>query len=135
MSAITFFTSFYNELLIGSHDLNTHTIKVALTNTLPVASQTVFDPITNHPPPAAANGYTTGGHDTQNVCSGGIMTCTDVVITATAGGIGPFRYEVLYNSSSGDKLVGWIDKGASVTLASGDTETVDFNPAGVIKLP
>jgi hypothetical protein len=57
------------------------------------------------------------------------------VFTATAGGMGPFRYAVLYNSSAGNKLVGSYDYGSSVTLAVTETFTVDFDGSlGVLTL-
>ncbi|MEW6511891.1 MAG: hypothetical protein AB1428_13145 [Bacteroidota bacterium] len=128
MATFNKFTSFATEVGLKSHNLNTETIKAALTNMAPSAGQTVFDPVTNHPPPAAANGYTAGGHDTQNAWSAGKLTGTDIVITATAGGIGPFRYVVLYNDDNAtDMLVGWYDYGSSITLASGETFTIDFD--------
>ena len=133
--SFTKFNCLANDIMIGVHDFNTHTVKAALTNTLPVASQTTFDPVTNHAAPAAANGYTAGGHDTTNVCSAGKMTCTDITITATAGGIGPFRYIVLYNDMSAtDALIAWYDYGSSITLANvGDNIVLDFDPtAGVL---
>ena len=46
---------------------------------------------------------------------------------ATAGGIGPFRYVIIYNSSATNKVVASIDNGASVTLADTDTFTTDFD--------
>lgn len=130
--ALTKFTAFATELGLASHNLNTHTVKAALTNTAPSAGQTTFDPVTNHAAPAAANGYTTGGHDTTNLFSSGKMTGTDIEITATAGGIGPFRYVVLYNDDSSDKLIGWYDYGTSITLAEGEKFTIDFDASNGI---
>jgi hypothetical protein len=136
MATITFFTSFYTELGLGSHNLNTHTIKAAVTNTLPVVSQTVFDPVTNHPPPTNTDGYTAGGHDTQNVFSAGKMTMTDIVLTAGAGTLGAFKYVILYNADASDKLVGFITYANSITLAAGETFTIDFDAAnGVLTIP
>jgi hypothetical protein len=133
MPTLTKFTCFATDVGLEKHQLNTDTIKAALTNTAPVVGQTVFDPIINHPPPAAANGYTTRGHDITNLFSSGKMTGTDVVITATAGGIGPFRYIVLYNEDApADELIGWYDYGSSITLADGETFTIDFDPTNGI---
>lgn len=125
--ALTKFTSFATELGLESHQLNTDTIKAALTNHLPVITDTVFS-VGEFPPPAAANGYTALGHDTQNLFSAGAMTGTNIVITATAGGIGPFRYVVLYNDTNAtDMLVGFYDYGSEITMSNaGDTFTIDF---------
>jgi len=49
---------------------------------------------------------------------------------AASGGIGPFRYAILYNSSASNKVFGYYDYGASgLTLASGESLTVDFDAA------
>jgi hypothetical protein len=63
--------------------------------------------------------------------SGGVGTLTgvDVVVTASGGTVGPFRYVVLYNdtpTSPADPLVGWWDYGSAITLADTETFTVDF---------
>lgn len=113
--------------LVGTND----TLKVALTNTAPnAATHAVFADITEI---SAGNGYTAGGADTQNdgTEASGTLTVTgvDVVFTASGGSIGPFRYVVLYNdtpTSPADPLIGWWDYGSNVTLASGETFTVDF---------
>jgi hypothetical protein len=127
------FNTFVEALAEAGHNLGSDTLKFALTNTAPTAAtDTVFDPITKHPPPAAANGYTEGGHSAtidSSSQTGGTYTLactTDVVITATAGGIGPFRYAILYNDTSAtDLLVSYWDYGSSITLASGETFTID----------
>ena len=133
--ALTKFTSFATDVGLKVHNLNTDTIKAALTNTAPSASDTEFT-VVKFPAPAAANGYTALGHDTQNLFSAGKMTGTDIVITATAGGIGPFRYIILYNdTATADAMVGWYDYGSSITLASGETFTIDFDgSAGILTI-
>lgn len=125
------FQDFVEQLGLEQHQLNTDTLKMALTNTLPVNTQTVFDSVTNHAAPAAANGYTTGGDDTTNSWSetGGTATLagTGITITATAGGIGPFRYIVLYNDTNPtDMLVFYYDHGSSITLADGESFVIDI---------
>jgi hypothetical protein len=127
------FNKFLEQLAEKCYNLGSDTLKFALTNTAPTAAtDTVFLPGTLHPPPAAANGYTTGGHTATISASsetGGtytLATTTDVVITATAGGIGPFRYVILYDDiAAGDELIGYYDYGSSITLASGETFTID----------
>jgi hypothetical protein len=108
-------------------------LKFALTNTAPTGTTDQgFLPGTLHPPPAAANGYTAGGHVATIASwsrSGAVYTLacvTDVVITATAGGIGPFRYVLLYNDThASDQLIGYWDYGSSLTLAAVETFTID----------
>ena len=133
MASFVPFNKFLSQLANGGYNLGSDTLRFALTNTAPTAAtDTVFDPITKHPPPAAANGYTTGGHAAtidSSAESGGTYTLactTDVVITATAGGIGPFRYVILYDDTSAtDMLIGHWDYGSSITLAAGETFTID----------
>ena len=132
MASFNKFQDFVEQLGKGVHQLHAagHTLKVALTNTAPVATNTVFANITEI---SAGNGYTAGGADTQNdyTESAGTGSCTgtDVVWTASGGTIGPFRYVVLYNdtpASPADPLIGWWDYGSAITLNAGETFTTDF---------
>src|SRR5688572_6949500 len=109
------FQDFVEQLEKGVHNFATHTFKVALTNTAPVATQTTWN-TTDHPAPAAANGYTAGGTATTITTSeaSGTMTVsgTQVVFTAAGGNLGPFRYAVLYNdtaTSPADAAISWTD--------------------------
>lgn len=131
MPAPVKFLDFVEQLGLSEHQLNTDVIRFALTDVLPVNTQTVFDPVTNHAAPAAANGYTTGGDDVLNTWAetGGTATLsgTDITVTATAGGLGPFRYIVAYNDTNAtDKLVVYYDHGTSITLADGESFVIDI---------
>lgn len=126
------FQDFVEQLGKGVHQLHAagHTLKVALTNTAPNATDTTFSQITEI---SAGNGYTAGGFDIQNdwsEASGtGTLTATDVTITATGGSIGPFRYAVIYNdtpTSPADPLVASFDYGSSITLGDGESLVIDF---------
>lgn len=130
------FNKFLEQLGNKCYDFDNDTLKFALSNTAPTAaSDTGFLPGSSHPPPAAANGYTTGGHSATIASwaeSGGTATLactTDVVITATAGGIGPFRYVILYDDTTStpvaDPLISYWDYGSSITLNEGETFTID----------
>lgn len=131
-TAFTKFHMFIDELSAGGHNLKTDVFKLALTNTAPtVGTDTVWN-TTVYPPPAAANGYTAGGNTLTNTTgaqSGGILKfiLSDTVFTAAGGNLGPFRYSVMYNSSKSNKVVGYYDYGASVTLADTDTFSGDLD--------
>lgn len=133
MATYNKFQDFSEQLVRGVHDWDAHTFKIALTNTAPTAAQTTWN-VTDHPAPAAANGYTAGGTATTIAVSETsgttTVTGTQVVFTATAGGIGPFRYAILYNdtaTSPADAAVAYWDYASSVTLADTETFTVKFN--------
>ncbi len=131
MATFTKYEAFSEHLAEKVHNLDTDTLKVALTNTAPnVATHSLLGDITEL---GAGNGYSAGGVDTQNATSrtGGttLVTGVDAVVTASGGTVGPFRYAVLYNdtpTSPADPLIGYWDYGSSITLQSGETFTVDF---------
>jgi hypothetical protein len=132
MAAFNKFEAFSEHLAEKVHDLNADTLKVYLTDNAPSASLDAVkaDLVESV---AGGNGYTAGGHDTQNTTSrtGGTTSVVgvDIVITASGGTIGPFRYAVLYNdtpTSPADPLIGWWDYGSSITLNDGESFTVDF---------
>lgn len=136
MATYVKFLDFSEQLSLGIHDWDTHTYKVALTNTLPVNTQVSLDTVTNHPAPAAANGYAAGGSATtigvSEAAGTTTVTGTQVVFTASGGDIGPFRYAILYNDSAtspADALVAYWDHGTSITLADGESYTFKFNNA------
>lgn len=132
MATFNKFNSFVEDLAEKVHNLGSDTLKVALTNTAPVNTNTVLANITQI---TGANGYTTGG--TAATISSSAQTSgtyklvlADVVFTAAGGSVGPFRYAVLYNdtpTSPADPLIAWWDYGSSITLADTETFTVDFD--------
>ena len=131
MATLTKFYSFVEAIHEKKHNLGSDTLKVLLTNTAPSLSNTVKADISGEL--STANGYTAGGETitvTSSAQSSGLYTliASDVTWTASGGSIGPFRYAVLYNdTASNDELIGYIDYGYSVTAASGQTFTIDFD--------
>ena len=58
------------------------------------------------------------------------LVLTDLVLTASGGSVAPFRYVVIFNdtpTSPADALIGYYDYGTDVTLANGETFTIDFD--------
>jgi hypothetical protein len=131
MATAVKFEAFSEHLAEKVHDLNADTLKVYLSNTAPnVATHAVKADLAEI---SGGNGYTAGGHDTQNTTSrsGGTTSVvgTDITITASGGNVGPFRYAVLYNdtpTSPADPLIQYWDYGSAITLADGEAFTVDF---------
>lgn len=139
MAAFNKFNCFVEDVAEKQHNLGSDTLKVALTNTAPSAANTTWN-TTDHPAPAAANGYSAGGNTvtiSSSAQTGGTykLVLADSVFTAAGGSIGPFRYAVLYNSTASAKPIGWYDYGSSITLADTETLTVDFDgSAGALTL-
>ena len=138
MASFNKFRQFVQDLGRGVHNLNTGTLKVALSNTAPLNTNATFSDITEI---TAEHGYSAGGATPTNsgfsqTAGTGKLVLVDTTITASGGTIGPFRYVVLYNdtpTSPADPLIGWWDYGSSITLADGETFTVDFDgSAGVL---
>ena len=138
MATFNKFQAFVEDVAEKVHNLGADTLKVMLTLSAPVATNSVKADLTDI---AAGNGYTAGG--TQATISTSAQTTgtyklvlADVVFTATGGAIADFRYAVLYNSSSASSsLIGYWDYGSTVTLSSGETFTVDFDVAtGVLQI-
>lgn len=116
----------------GVHIWSSHTFKAGLTNSAPVNTNTIYANLTEI---SAGNGYSAGGMTLDSVtlseASGTAkVVITDEVLTASGGSIGPFRYPAIYNdtaTSPADALVCFYDYGSSITLASGETFTIDFD--------
>lgn len=131
MAAFFKYNSFVLELGSGGHNLTTATLKCALTNTAPAATDTVWAAGTQIPP-TNTNGYTATGNTLTGVSytqTSGVakLIITDTVFTASGGTLGPFRYAILYNSTASSKLIGSYDYGSSITLNNTETFTVDFD--------
>lgn len=139
MATFNKFNAFVLELAKGTHNLNTNTLKVLLTNVAPVATNATKVELTEI---AAGNGYSAGGNtaafSSGNQTSGvyKLILSDPATWTAAGGAIGPFRYAVLYNDTPAAKnLIGWWDYGSSITLADGEQFIVDMDQVnGVLSL-
>ena len=143
MATPTFFHEFFNHVATGVHNLSTGSFKVGLTNTAPsAANDDTWSDITEITP---GNGYTDDGNtlDSEAWAETGAgtaiwqFTCSDEVITASGGNIGPFRYPVIYNdtpTSPADPLVCMIDYGSGITVTDGNTFTLDVGSNGIFRV-
>jgi hypothetical protein len=113
----------------GNLNLTSDTQKLLLTNTAPVATNTTYSSISANEL-ASGGGYTTGGatiSSPTSTNSGGVQTISGTIAsptwTGSGSGMGPFRYVVWYDVTTG-QLMGWWDYGSSISLSSGQTFTV-----------
>lgn len=138
MATFNKFHSFVEALAEKVHNLGADTLTVALTNTLPVNTNTVLANITQISYTNIQNGTTTG-RDLTGVTSAQTtgtykLDANDLVLTAT-GTVPTFRYVVLFNqSATNDELIGWYDYGATVDLLNGETFTITWDAAGILTL-
>jgi hypothetical protein len=140
MAAFNKFDAFVEALAEKVHDLGSDTLKVYLSNDAPSASGDAVK--ADLAEIASGNGYTAGGNTATTTSSGQtgglykLVLADPASFTASGGSIGPFRYAALYNdTTASDNLIGWWDYGTAITLADGDTFTVDFDPTtGVLTL-
>lgn len=130
MAAYNKFQQFVEDLAHGVHNLATDQLTVALTATAnaPVATNEVLANLTEiaytnlsaRNITTASSGHTTGTYS---------LVLTDLVLTAGGGSVAAFQYVVIYNNtptSPADPLICWYDHGSAVTLADGETYTIDF---------
>jgi hypothetical protein len=134
-SAFFKFNSFTEAVAEKVHNLGADTLEVALTNTLPVNTNTQLSNITQIT-------YTNLNARTVTVSSSaqtaGVykLSITDKTLTSTGGSTGPFRYVVLFNqTATNDELIGWYDYGSSITLGDGESLLLNFDDAnGVLTI-
>ena len=132
--------SFAQELLKGSHNFTSNTIKLALytANPYTTASTTYTVGSANQ---VSGTGYTTGGNTLNNPVVANqtnVATLTFAQTQFTSATFGA-AYAVIYNNSASDKLVVVLDFGGTKSCSNG-TFTITFpstssgTPAGTDSL-
>lgn len=131
---LTKFNCFVADIANKVHNLGSDQLKIALTDTLPVATNTVLANITEI---TYTNLTTRNLSLTSSTQTSGTyhLILADLTITAT-GTVPQFRYVVVYNSTTGSgNLIGWADYGVEVNLNVSDTLVLDFdNTNGILTL-
>jgi hypothetical protein len=137
MATFNKFNLFVQALVRKQHNFNSDLIRFALTNTTPVATNSVLADITQI---AGSGGYTAGGAPSPTglasssanasgppaVETVSVAASPAISWTATGGGM-TFQWVVAYNdTATNDNLVGFWNYGSALTLsgANGDTFTV-----------
>lgn len=138
MAAFNKFNQFVEDIAKGVHNLATGALTIALcaTASAPVATNSVLANLTQV---AYTNLSSRLCTTTSCVQTTGVLKLlvVDLVLTAS-GAVAAFQYVVLYNdtpTAPADPLIGWYDYGSALTLASGETFTIDFDgAAGVLTI-
>jgi len=128
MATFNKFQSFTKNVAEGKVNLATDQLKIALTNTAPVATNAVLGDLTevSYTNVSSRNVTTSSSTQTSGVYK---LVVADLVLTAS-GFVGPFRYVTVYDdtpTSPAKPLIGWYDYGSSISLNSGETFTTDFD--------
>lgn len=134
MATFTKVHEFINYVGTKKIDLSADTFKVFLTNSTPTAAGTTvkadLTPITEQ------NGYTewtptcTWAETGAGTGTWRFSVGADKTWTASGGSFGPFRYAVLYDdtpTSPADPIIGYLDYGSAITVATGETFTLNFD--------
>jgi hypothetical protein len=128
---------FVEHLAEKVHNLQADAITVALSNTAPGSesvpptgattacvlanvTQVAYTNLSSRLLTVSASSQTSGTYS---------LVINDLVLTSSGGTTGPFRYVYIYNdtpTSPADPLIAYFDYGSSITLADGETLTLDF---------
>ena len=127
-------TSFKSELLGGTHDLDTDSIKIALIKSSMAgtydATTTNYSDVTGNSDEATGTGYSAGGQvlDSAAISVDGTTAIVDFAdevfsnVTLSADGC------IIYNAGQSNKAIAVIDFGGTVSATAGDL-TINFPTA------
>lgn len=135
MASFTKVNDFVEAVAEKKHNLGSDTLTIALSNTAPASetsdptadgngvlsnvTQIAYTNLSSRVITTSASAQTSGTYK---------LTLTDLVLTASGGAVATFRYVYIYNdTATNDDLIGLYDYGSGVTLADGDTFTIDFD--------
>lgn len=129
MATYNKFNSFVEALAEKAHNLGSDTLTVALcaAANAPVATNSVLTDLTQI-------SYTNLSARTLTISSSSQTSGTyklviaDKTLTASGDAVATFRYVVIYNdTAASDELISWFDYGSNITLADGESLTLNFD--------
>jgi hypothetical protein len=135
------FRVFTTDLAQKVHNLAADDLRFLLSNDAPAAANAVRADLPSELSPG--NGYPANGIALTNTSvaeegtSGvAVLSTDDLTLTASGGSVGPFRFVILFNNTpAGGPLIGWYDRGSSLTLADGDVLQLDSDQsAGLLRI-
>ena len=138
MAAYVKFQPFVEHLAEGAHILGTDQLVVALTTNanIPAVSTALLASVTEIAYTNLSTRNITNGTSSQTSGTYKLLL-TDHVLTAS-GAVATFRHVIIYNDGTTvltNPLICMYDYGSDVTLANGETFTIDFDgSAGFITI-
>jgi|TARA_B110000211_G_C13561742_1_gene328103 hypothetical protein len=118
-------TQFKKDVMLGLHDLDSDTIKIALyTSSATLSAAT--DTYTTSNEVANGGGYTTGGVTLANasVIENGTSGCFDSDDPEWTSATFTARGALIYNDTDGDRAIAVLDFGGDFTVAGGTFKIV-----------
>jgi hypothetical protein len=137
MAASSKHNQFVEDLAKKVHNLSADALTYAITNTAPTSANAILSALTEitYTNLSARVPTITSCAQTSGTLK---LILADLVLTSSGGSTGPLRYVDLYNATPTTPLkplIGWWDYGSSITLADGETLTVDCdNVNGVLQI-
>ena len=113
-------TQFKKDVMLGLHDLDSDTIKIALYTSSATLNATT-DTYTTSNEVANGNGYTTGGVTLANasVIENGTSGCFDSDDPEWTSATFTARGALIYNDTDGDRAIAVLDFGGDFSVAGG----------------
>lgn len=132
MASFNKFRCFVEDIAEKKHNLGSDQMVVALcaTANAPVNTNTVLTDLTqiSYTNLSSRNITTTTSAQSAGVYK---LVLADLTLTASGGSVAAFQYIVIYNdTATNDELIGWYDYGSALTLASGESLTINFDDSG-----
>jgi hypothetical protein len=141
MASISFYNNATKDILDGTIDLDSDTIKVSLhaSTYTPAVTHDFFDDLTNE---VTGSNYTAGGATlgstavTTVTTNDAMFDAADTTWSAHASGFSTARYAVIYKSTGTDStspLIGYIDFTTDQDNVNNDL-TIKWNASGILQL-
>ena len=118
-------TQFKRDVMLGLHDLDSDTIKIALyTSSASLGAATTA--YTTSGEVASGGGYTTGGETlaSASVINNGTSGCFDATDPEWTGATFTARGALIYNDTESDLAIAVLDFGGDFTVAGGTFKVV-----------
>jgi len=136
------YNSFKRDIMNGSVDLDTDTIKVALVTSAYVPDQDAHTKKSNITNEITGTGYTSGGQAlsgktvaVDNTDNEGVFDALDTTWTsASFTAKGAVLYKSRGGAASADELIAYIDFGSNKTSTSPGSFVITWNSEGILNL-